>query len=53
METPDSKKTINGKIKINFEYYCEEETQLENQENIGSHNAEGVLRINILNGTCK
>ncbi|EAR93149.2 C2 domain protein (macronuclear) [Tetrahymena thermophila SB210] len=51
------KKQINGKLKVSFEYYndgqkSQEQSSIkENQEVISSYNAEGVLRISILNGT--
>ncbi|KAL4442542.1 hypothetical protein ABPG74_006944 [Tetrahymena malaccensis] len=54
---PSIKREINGKLKVSFEYYNDgqkssEPSQIkENQEVISSYNAEGVLRINILNGT--
>jgi len=55
MEAVDQRKTINGKIKVNFDYYSEDKS--ENNlgaapESIGAHNSDGVLRVNILNGTC-
>ncbi|KAL4464451.1 hypothetical protein ABPG72_011739 [Tetrahymena utriculariae] len=54
---PSIKREINGKLKVSFEYYndgqksSEQQQIKENQEVISSYNAEGVLRINILNGT--
>jgi len=55
MEAVDQRKTINGKIKVNFDYYSEDKSENNLgvvQESIGAHNSDGVLRVNILNGTC-